>query len=199
MAIRVENSITAKQYDTLIPWSFYVADVDGAVLDLSGYTVKFHAWKDSTCPATDLVAETATGVTVQPTKTFTSDITTNIQSLYCVNHGLRVGMQLLLTTTTTLPTGLTLSTRYFVQRINGHNFWLCKQQGGNAIAITDAGTGTHSFAILGHVQYQPQAADVDTVGAFRCELKLYTGSDAKTIPGDNTGIVLKVVATQCDA
>lgn len=199
MSAIVDGEIVAKVDDTLTPWSIYIGEFNQTVPDLDDYdSVEFHAWSDATCPATDLVAWTSSNVTIQPPKTFVSDTTTGIQSLYSVDHGLRVGMQVKLTTTTTLPTGLAVSTRYFVNRVNGHNIWFCKQRTGTPIAITDVGTGTHSFAIIGHVQYQPQSGDVNAVGVFKCEVRLVGGGVCETFPGSAAGIPLTIVQDACD-
>lgn len=199
MSSVVTGEIVAKLDDTLTPWSIYISEFNGTVPDLDDYdSVEFHAWSDAACPATDLVAWTSSNVTSQPTKAFASDTTVGIKSLYCVNHGLRTGMQVKLTTSGTLPTGLATASRYYVVRVNGHNFWLCKQRTGTPIEITDTGSGTHNFEILGHVQYQPQAADVDTAGAFRCEVRIVGSAVNETFPGTAEGIPLSVVNDACD-
>lgn len=199
MATSVSGDITAIVGDTLTPWSFYIEDLNGTVPDLDDYdSVEFHALDDSACPATDLVGWTSSNVTVQPTKAFTSDTTTGIKSLYSVNNGLKVGMQLKLSTSGTLPTGLSTTERFFVVRVNGHNFWLCKQKTGTAIEITNAGTGTHNFEILGHVQYQPQSGDVNTAGTYKVEIRLEEAGEYETLPGDATKIPLYIVQDACD-
>jgi len=199
MAVTISGDITAIVGDTLTPWSFFIEDLNGTVPDLDDYdSVEFHALDDSACPATDLVAWTSSNVTVQPTKTFTSDTATGIKSLYSVNHGLKVGMQLKLSTTTTLPTGLNNTQRFFVVRVNGHNFWVCKQRTGTPIEITDSGTGTHSFEILGHVQYQPQAGDVTTAGTYKAEIRIEESGKYETLPGDASKIPLYIVQDACD-
>lgn len=70
--------------------------------------------------------------------------TTNILSLS--NHGLNVGDPVQFTTTTTLPTGLSSATTYYVISTNlGTNqFSLSSTLNGSILSITAAGTGTHT-------------------------------------------------------
>lgn len=200
MAIVVTNEIRAKKGDTLTPWNIFIDDFNGTVPDLDDYdTVEFHAWSDATCPASDLVAWTDTNVTVQPLRTFSTDTTTGIAGLYCKNHGLRVGQQVLLSTSDTLPDGLEEDYNYYVARVNGANhFWLSRLKNGTQISIADTGLGTHQFKVMAHTQYQPQSADVDTVGSYRCEIRYGNGGAYETFPGDNEGILLTIYDTQCD-
>lgn len=200
MSANVEGGLNpVKQGDTLKPWSIWIADDDGTVPDLDDYDdVEFHAWSDASCPATDLIAWTNSNVTPQPTQTWTVD--TDEDCIYCVNHGLRVGQQIKLSNSGgALPAAVNDTTRYFVQRINGHHVWIGKLKTGTAIEITTAGTGTHSLCVLGHVQYQPQAADVMTTGTYKCEVRLLNpGADPNTFPGTTDGIALVIAGDACD-
>jgi len=61
-------------------------------------------------------------------------------------HGLDVGDVIRFTTTGTLPTGLALSTDYYVVGTPATNtFFVSETESGTPIVYTDAGTGTHSW------------------------------------------------------
>ncbi len=75
------------------------------------------------------------------------------------------GTAVVLTTTTTLPAGLSLSTIYYVIRIDDTTFKLASTialaNAGTAIDITDAGTGTHTATsinpgTINHIAYNPR-------------------------------------------
>lgn len=64
-------------------------------------------------------------------------------------HGYLTGLKVQVSTTTTLPAGLSASTDYFVIKIDAGTFKLATNLSnaiaGTAIDITDAGTGTHTI------------------------------------------------------
>lgn len=60
-------------------------------------------------------------------------------------HGLSDGTPLLLSTTVTLPAGLTDQTRYYVVNQVAGNFQLSLRPGGAVETFSDDGTGTHSY------------------------------------------------------
>jgi hypothetical protein len=66
-----------------------------------------------------------------------------------VAHGFLTGLKVQLTTTTTLPAGLSLSTDYFVIKIGADTFKLATTlllaQAGTPVDITDTGTGVHTI------------------------------------------------------
>jgi len=62
------------------------------------------------------------------------------------NHSLDVGDVIRFTTTGTLPTGLALSTDYYVVAVPINNsFYVSETESGTPIVYTDAGTGKHSW------------------------------------------------------
>lgn len=61
------------------------------------------------------------------------------------DHGLVDDDQIELTTTGTLPAGLSTGTTYYVISATANTFQLSATQAGAAIDITDAGTGTHGL------------------------------------------------------
>jgi len=83
--------------------------------------------------------------------TFTANATTDI----CTSnsHGLTEGDKVQLTTTGTLPAGLSTATSYYVISVTTNTFQLATNPGGSAINITDTGSGTHSFNLKGRAIY----------------------------------------------
>jgi hypothetical protein len=59
-------------------------------------------------------------------------------------HGLLNGQKIRLTTTGALPTGLSLSTTYYVKWIDANTFQLSAAIGGASIATSSAGSGVHT-------------------------------------------------------
>lgn len=68
-------------------------------------------------------------------------------------HGLSEGDCLQLTTATTLPTGLSLLTNYYVINPTTNTFQLSATPHGTTVDITDTGTGAHTFHLEGKVIY----------------------------------------------
>ena len=61
------------------------------------------------------------------------------------DHGLLDGNIIQVASTTTLPTGLSASTNYYVRDKTDNTFRLATTSGGTAIAYTNAGSGVHSW------------------------------------------------------
>lgn len=103
---------------------------------------------------TTTTAETTTN-TLGYGDTFTADASTDICTWGTrVNNPSNVltGTRTRLTTTTTLPAGLSLATDYYFIKIDDNTFKLATSYAnaiaGTAINITDAGTGTHTISRL---------------------------------------------------
>lgn len=79
-------------------------------------------------------------------KTFTADATTD--RLSAASHGFPTGLKVRVSTSGTLPAGLTASTDYYVIATGASVFQLATSRAnafaGTAIDITDAGSGTHT-------------------------------------------------------
>lgn len=73
---------------------------------------------------------------------FTAATTDTITS---IAHGLSNGDVLLLTTSGTLPAGLSTVTPYYVINAAANTFQLSATEGGAAVDITDTGTGVHKW------------------------------------------------------
>ena len=64
-------------------------------------------------------------------------------------HGLSEGDLIWVATATTLPSGLSASTNYYVIAPTTDTFKVSTVRGGTAVDIADAGTGTHTFYLKG--------------------------------------------------
>lgn len=159
---------------------------DGVPLDLSGLTASFQMTdKDGA----DVVAETSSSVTAEPTFTVTASATTD--RVTAIEHAAVLGDQVVLTSTGTLPAGLATSTRYYVVDIEPNSFRLSLSPNGPVVNITDAGTGTHTAYIVGAVQYAFAANDVDAAGQFRGYFRITSGGLSDTYPVD--GLPIEIV------
>jgi hypothetical protein len=97
----------------------------------------------------------ATANTLGQSDTFTADASTDVctwTSTANYPSNILLGTRVRLTTTTTLPAGLSLATDYYVIKASDSTFKLATSYAnavaGTAINITDAGTGTHTCSWL---------------------------------------------------
>ena len=74
--------------------------------------------------------------------TFTVNATTNVLT---GSHTRSNGDKVRVASTTTIPSGLSTDTDYFVINVAGNDFKLSATSGGAEIDIVDTGTGTHSL------------------------------------------------------
>ena len=107
-------------------------------VDPTGFLAKFLSW--SKRPAVD-----------GSSQNFTADAPTDV--ITAAGHGYVTGESVKLTTTGTLPGGLSLSTEYYVIYVDANTFKLASTYNnavdGTQINILDAGTGTHSVYAMG--------------------------------------------------
>jgi hypothetical protein len=164
--------------------------LDGNQMDLSGLTAKVYIVNAS--DSSDIVANNVTtGITTHPTQTFTASASTDL--LTKVAHGVKPNQQVVLSNSGGgLPGGLSASTPYFAVQVNPNTFALALLPDGSPIDITSAGTGTHSFYIVGSLQIDLQSTWVDNTGTFNVFINLYSGSEYATVPHDEKGIVMIV-------
>jgi hypothetical protein len=171
---------------------FLVCEKSGKPYDWTGKTARFKIYDDN---GNAVLAETATGVTKHPTFAFTAVAATD--RIVRNDHVVENGDQLVFTTTGTLPAPLALATRYFAIHVTDNFFQVALTRDGTLIDITDTGSGTHTFAIQGSVQYDWLAADVDAAGVF---WGWFTSEDSgglkETFPND--GRKLRLVVTEAD-
>lgn len=102
---------------------------------------------------------------VRLTDTFTAVSATDICTSTSA-HGLRDGDIIVLSTTGTLPAGLSIATRYFARDTTTTTFKLAATRDGTAIDITDTGTGTHTWygrrIDIGYIQ-DPEETDLEKI------------------------------------
>lgn len=87
-------------------------------------------------------------------------------------HGMRDGFPVTLTTTGTLPAGVTASAQYWAINTTTNTFQLSALPGGNPVAVTNAGTGTHTFWSW-YRHYAIEAGDRIAVAAAESRNALY--------------------------
>jgi len=89
-----------------------------------------------------IYSQTFTAVNVTSTFTVTNNTTTvTVPSI----TGLQNGLQITVSTTTTLPSPLVAGTPYYIQSVSGNTFHLSLTPNGDPITFTSVGTGTQSL------------------------------------------------------
>jgi hypothetical protein len=120
-----------------------------------------------------------------PQADFTAAVTGIITSSA---HGLQNGDCIQLTTTTTLPAGLALTTNYYVIDATTDTFKVSATPGGTAVAINGTGTGTHTYHLKGKVVYvgdwEYQVIALNFIGTPTMTVK-FQGSITETAPDFN--------------
>jgi hypothetical protein len=170
--------------DSRSPLEIQLRDGGSEPIDLASLTVKAQA---ETPTGTSTVAETTTGVTAQPTSTFTVD--TSADELLVNAHGLVDGDQVQVSTSGTLPSGLAASTRYFVRGATPNRFQLAAKPAGAPLDITSSGSGTHSVWLVGHVRYVVPSAINGTAGEYLIWFTVYDVSNNRdTFPSARDGL-----------
>lgn len=142
--------------DYRTPFAKVLLNHTGAGIDLTGKDVEFSLDEDD---GTNVIAWTSSGVSIQPTKTFTVDATND----FCLStdHGLENNDEVVLSNSGgALPSELATSTIYKVQKIDAHSFKLKAVGKSSPITFSGVGTGTHSFYLVGYVHYQWQSGDL---------------------------------------
>jgi len=121
----------------------------------------------------------------KPSAAFTAAITGIITSN---GHGLVNEDKVQLTTTTTLPAGLELTTDYYVRDVTTNTFKVSTILGGPAVTITDTGTGTHTFNLKAKAVlvegFEHVKISVNTANSANLTIK-FVGSDAEECPDFN--------------
>jgi hypothetical protein len=173
--------------DTLVPLNTVLRTGNGDPYDVSAYTVAF---KMELSDGTVELAETSTGVTAHPTQTFTA-ASTGLAT--CNGHGVQENDQIVVATNGTLPSGLAAATRYFPVNITPNSFGLAALPGGITV-IAGAGAGTHTFYVVGSVQMDFAAANVDTAGTYYGWFTLTGSAEKKTLPEGDRWYEIRVVA-----
>ena len=115
-------------------------------------------------------------VGAKPVQAFTA-ATTNIITSNA--HGLSEGDCVILTTTATLPAGLSLATNYYVISPTTNTFKLSATPNGSEVDITNTGTGTHTYTLQGKAIF---VKDIQHI-----QLDFYTAN--------NANLTIKVLAS----
>lgn len=99
--------------------------------------------------ATEAGAGSITGV--QTTAGVSSEINLTDDEITIPSHGYYTGLKIRLTTTSTLPTGVAITTDYFVIRVTDNTFQLASSfanaEAGTEINLTGEGSGVHTVAV----------------------------------------------------
>lgn len=89
-----------------------------------------------------------------PTAVLQATFTAAVTNIITANaHGLSEGDCIWVSTTTTLPAGLSASTNYYVRDVTTNTFKVSATPGGTEVDITNTGTGTHTFNLKGKCLY----------------------------------------------
>jgi len=104
--------------------------------------------------------------TVAPLTTFTG-ATSDLCTVSGDTVNIATGVEVVLTTSGTLPAGLSISTRYFIIFQSASTFELATTKArafaGTQIDITDTGTGTHTMTLAVQDNFQAVPFDIDQI------------------------------------
>lgn len=103
--------------------------------------VDTNTFQISTTPTGDILDITDTGSNA----TFTVDDSTDVFT--SAGHGLSNGDIIQVSTTGTLPTGLSASTNYYIINKTTDTFQVSTAEGGSAVDMSSTGSGTHTWTI----------------------------------------------------
>ncbi len=120
---------------------------------------------------------------------FTADSSTDV--ITATGHGLTDGKRVVLSTTNTLPAGLSAERFYFVRDATTDTFKLSLTSGGTAIDLTDNGTGTHTFATAGTLTDYAAAALLQhlfKIATFTVPTNVYVGLSQVDPADDGSGL-----------
>lgn len=174
----------------LRPINGLIFDAPETPRNIASDTIKFEM---EAYDGTSVIAATTTGITKHPTQVFTASATTELAT--ADEHGVQHGDQIKVASSGTLPAGLDATLRYYAVQVSPNAFSLATTPDGVPVNVTDAGTGTHTFYVVGSWQYQPLAADFDTAGDYRAWVSRWSGSDViQTYPNDTYGIPIEIMA-----
>jgi hypothetical protein len=120
--------------------------------------------------------------------TFTVDTATDIVT--SASHGLTDGTIVHVASTTTLPTGLSANTVYYVISATSSTFKLSLTSGGGAIDISSTGSGTHSvydeFQVPNFRGLMPMGAGTGSLTFNFAATDIDTGTEVITVPSNTS-------------
>ena len=160
----------------------YIIRVDGVakrlrdLTDAADYAVTYASFESDSSNGTPIIAETATGVSIEPSQTITYDSV--VGKIRLDFHGLENGMEVYYTASGSGFGSLLTARRYFVRDANEHYFNLAYYTDGPAITL-GAASGTHTIKIVGQVIYTPSSNSCyPAIGTqYACFFVVNTGSE----------------------
>ena len=108
-------------------------------------------WPNASPPSLTTTARGKDKLAYQVDVARSSTVTTTIATPCVVSwtaHGLLAGQQVQIATTGALPTGLAISTTYFVIPVDANSFQLAATQAGTAIATSGSQSGVHTMSAI---------------------------------------------------
>lgn len=115
----------------------------------------------SACPSYETIRLDYASDTID----FTADASTDICTASSAVSFIEDNVAVMLTTSGTLPAGLSTGTQYFINEQSSTTFKLTASVGGSPINITDAGTGVHNVLVtaVGDIKHGVEVPDKDLV------------------------------------
>jgi hypothetical protein len=114
---------------------FYARKTDGTIVIFAGTVNRLYRLDNTTLDWVPVSKVTAL-----------TSISNGTPAVFTLNsHGLSNGARLVLSTSNTLPTGLTVGTVYYVVNTAANTFNVSLTSGGTAVNTSGAGSGTHSM------------------------------------------------------
>lgn len=168
MALQVTTSTTLPTGYVALT-TYYVVRVDANTFQLSDTEEHALAGTDIVAPVTQGAGNhTFTVSTPLSTSAPHTAITVAAQTVTKVAHGLASGMEVQVTTSTTLPAGYSALTDYFISRVDADTFKLATSEahalaGTGIVDPVDQGAGTHTFTVAAQTAVTAAHTDV-TVG-----------------------------------
>jgi hypothetical protein len=110
-----------------------------------------------------------------------SDVNTTGETFTFVGHTFTNSMPVQISTSGTLPGGLSANTLYFIVGVSGNTFKLSTTYNGSAINLTSQGTGNHTIEEAFRV-YSSTGEGADKIAEF-LQIRLYASATAVVLAG----------------
>lgn len=182
------NTVTRTQSDTLLPLNSIISIGDDP-LNLADFDEVVFRMTTQSAPFTVICNNLAT--IIQPTSVFTANATTD--RLTKVRHGIKAGDQVILASAGTLPLPLVASVPYFARDVSPNEFGLAATPEGAAIDLTTAGTGQHTYFVVGSVQFDFAAEHVASPGFYTAYFVIVDGGERQTVPYNGATLTVQIV------
>ena len=137
------------------------------------------SWNPATAYAVDDIVQVDS-----PTFTFTA--TANSTVLAATAHGFSDDEILKVSSSTTLPAGLSAGVGYYITQTTTDSFKLSLVRGGSPIVCTTTGTGTHTATVSHHRLYQRLVSDTTATPPHKDAVNwVYIGDTNRWLPFDS--------------